>query len=72
MTKDDSDYLDTLALLALTNIWCNRFPDLRRDLVRSNVSAALSLIPRGLMQAQVCGVTGEINEATNWYEVRVP
>jgi hypothetical protein len=69
MTKDD---IDEILLGVVTNIWCKRFPDLRRDLVRSNVSAALNLIPRGLMQAQVCGITGEINECTNWYEVRIP
>ena len=69
MTKDD---IDEILLAVVTNIWCKRFPDLRRDLVRSNVSSALNLIPRGLMHAQVCGVTGEINEATNLYEVRVP
>ena len=69
MTKDD---IDEILLCVVTNLWCKRFPDLPRDLVRSNVSAALNLIQRGLMQAQVCGVTGEINEATNLYEVRVP
>ena len=67
-----NDNLDGILLGVLTNIWCKRFPDLRRDLVRSNVSSALSLIPRGLMQAQVCGITGEINECTNLYEVRIP
>ena len=69
MTKDDTD---EILLGVVTNIWCRRFPDLRRDLVRSNVSSALNLIQRGLINAQVCGITGEINEATNLYEVRVP
>jgi hypothetical protein len=69
MTKDD---IDEILLGVVTNIWCKRFPDLRRDVVRSNVSAALNLIPRGLMQAQVCGITGEINACTNLYEVRIP
>ena len=69
MTKDDED---EILLLVATNIWCRRFPDLPRQLVRSNVSSALNLIFRGLLTAQVCGMTGEINECTNWYEVRTP
>lgn len=69
MTKDDED--ENLLFVA-TNIWCRRFPDLPRDLVRSNVSSALNLIFRGLMNAYVVGMTGEINECTNLYEVRIP
>ena len=69
MTKDDTD--EILAMM-LTTLWSRRFPDLPRHLVYHNVCCALQLIPRGLMQAQECGVTGEINECMNWYEVRVP
>ena len=70
MTKDDS--WDDLLALAATNIWAKRFPDLPRHVIRHNVCCALRLIPHGLMYAQVCGMTGEINEVTNLYEVRVP
>lgn len=69
MTKNDED---ELLLFAATCIWCRRFPDLPRDLVRSNVSSALNLIFSGLLMAQICGMTGEINEVTNYYEVRNP
>ena len=69
MTKDDTD---EITAMVLTTIWSQRFPDLPRHVVRQNVCSALQLIPRGLLHAQACGVTGEINEATNFYEVRVP
>ena len=55
MTKDDTD---EITAMVLTTIWSQRFPDLPRHVVRHNVCCAMQLIPRGLMQAQVCGVTG--------------
>ena len=68
MTKDD-----TFELLefVLTTALLRQYP-IDRQLLRSNVRAALLTLHSGLQTAYVCGITGEINECRNVYDVRVP
>lgn len=69
MTKDN-----TWELLeyTVTTFLANRHPELDRQTLRLNVSAALEILRRGLRTVYVCGLTGELTEVTNVYEVRVP
>jgi hypothetical protein len=65
---------DTWEILefVVTNTLSQMYPELDRQTLRSNIRAVMQTLHSGLMAAVVCGMTGELTECTNFYEIRVP
>jgi hypothetical protein len=69
MTKNDTwEILE----FVVTNTLSQAYPELDRQTLRGNVRAAMLTLHSGLMTAVACGMTGELTECTNLYEVRTP
>jgi hypothetical protein len=69
MTKTDTwEILE----FVVANTLAQAYPELDRQTLRGNVRAVMQTLHSGLMAAVVCGMTGELTECTNLYEVRTP
>ena len=69
MTKNDTwEILECV----VTTVLARKYPELDRQTVRENVIATMRSLKSGLKTAWVCGMTGELTECTNLYEVRNP
>ena len=69
MTKDDT--WDICEFVVTTTL-AREYPELDRQTLRANVRASMLTLHSGLMSAIVCGMTGELTECTNIYQVRTP
>ena len=69
MTKDDT--WDICEFVVTTTL-AREYPELDRQTLRANVRASMLTLHSGLMSAIVCGMTGELTECTNIYQVRIP